>query len=38
MQSIDWEKAFWRWENQFTVYEDYLKEGEQEGNQTYEKH
>ena len=25
------EKSFLRWGNQFTVYEDYLKEGEQEG-------
>ena len=26
MQRIDWSKAFWRTGNEFTVYEDYLKE------------
>lgn len=32
MQRIDWSKAFWRRGNEFTAYEDYLKEGEQEEN------
>ena len=32
MQMIDWSKAFWRRGNEFTAYEDYLKEGEQEEN------
>ena len=31
-QSIDWSKSFWRHGNEFTAYEDYLKEGEQEEN------
>ena len=35
MQSIDWEKSFWRHGNEFTAYEDYLKEGEKDSN--YEK-
>ena len=30
MQSIDWEKAFWRRGNEFTAYEDYQEEGEQD--------
>lgn len=32
MQRIDWEKTFWRHGNEFTAYEDYLKEVEQEEN------
>ena len=31
MQRIDWEKTFWRHGNEFTAYEDYQEEGEQEG-------
>ena len=30
MQRIDWEKTFWRHGNEFTAYEDYQEEGEQE--------
>jgi hypothetical protein len=32
MQRIDWSKSFLRIGNKFIAYEDYLKEGEQEGN------
>lgn len=32
LQMIDWEKTFWRHGNEFTAYEDYLEEGEQEEN------
>lgn len=32
MQKIDWEKTFWRHGNEFTAYEDYQEEGEQEEN------